>query len=77
MGKTPTELTELKLLRLEDKVVRKRKAVCSYDCVCKHIASTNDLRLDPLLFDTAKINSQRSMDDYMKALGFVHTVTYV
>ena len=63
MGKTPSELTELKLMRLEDKVVRKRKAVCIYDCVCKHIASTNDLRLDPLLFDTAKINSQRYMDD--------------
>lgn len=75
--KTPSELTELKLMRLEDRVVRKKKAVCSYDCVCKRIASTNDLRLDPLLFDTVKINSQRYMDDYMKALGFVHSVTYV
>lgn len=68
---------ELKLMRFEDKIIRKRKTVCNYDCPCKRIAFTNKTRLDPLLFDIRKINSKPYMDDYMKALGISHLVTYV
>ena len=75
--KSRSEMLELKLMRLEDKVVRKRKAVCNYDCQCKLIASTNKIQLDPLLFDIHKINSKKYMNDYMNALGISHIVTYV
>ena len=68
---------ELKLMRLEDKVVRKKHVVCNYDCLCKLIASTNKIQLDPLLFDIQKINSKQYMNDYMKALGLGHIVSYV
>ena len=68
---------ELKLMRLEDKVVRKKHVVCNYDCPCKLIASTNKIQLDPLLFDITKINSKQYMNDYMKALGLGHIVSYV
>ena len=68
---------ELKLMRLEDKVLKKRKAVCNYDCQCKLIAYTNKIQLDSLLFDIKKINSKKYMNDYMNALGISHVVTYV
>ena len=74
---TKTETAELKAMRMEDKVVRRKKAVCNYDCQCKLIAAVNSFRLDPLLFDIRKINSKPYMIDYMKALGLVHSVTYV
>ena len=74
---TKTETAELKAMRMEDKVVRRKKAICNYDCPCKLIAAVNSFRLDPLLFNIRKINSKPYMNDYMKALGLVHSVTYV
>ena len=68
---------ELKAMRQEDKVIRKKKRVCNYDCCCKLIAHVNSQSLDPLLFDIRKINTKKYMNDYMKALGFTHSVTYV
>ena len=67
------EIEECKLMRLEDKVVKRKKTICNYDCNCKLIASINSVQLDPLLFDIDKINSKQ----YMKALGLKHSVTYV
>ena len=71
------EITECKLMRLEDKVIKRKKIICNYDCICKLIASINSIELDPLLFDINKINSKQYMNDYMKALGLKHSVTYV
>ena len=71
------EIAECKLMRLEDKVVKRKKTICNYDCNCKLIASINSVQLDPLLFDIDKINSKQYMNDYMKALGLKHCVTYV
>ena len=68
---------ELKAMRQEDKIIRKKKRVCNYDCYCKLIAHVNSQSLDPLLFDIRKINTKKYMNDYMKALGFTHSVTYV
>ena len=64
-------------MRLEDKVIRKKKAVCNYDCYCKLIAHVNSQQLDPLLFNISKINTKQYINDCMKALGFTHSVTYV
>ena len=64
-------------MRLEDKTIRRKKAVCNIDCLCKLIAAVNSLQLDPLLFNISKINSKAYLNDYMKALGLVHSVTYV
>ena len=63
--------------KTETAELRRKKVVCNYDCQCKLIAAVNLFRLDPLLFDIHKINSKAYMNDYMKALGLVHSVTYV
>ena len=71
------EIAECKLMRLEDKVIKRKKVICNCDCICKLITSINSVQLDPLLFDIDKINSTQYMNDYMKALGLKHSVTYV
>ena len=74
---TKIEMAECKLMRLEDKVIKRKIIICNYDCICKLITSINSVQLDPLLFDIDKINSTQYMNDYMKALGLKHSVTYV
>ena len=55
---TKHESAELKAMRLEDKVMRKKKPVCNYNCYCKLIAHVNSQQLDPLLFNICKTNSK-------------------
>jgi hypothetical protein len=45
--------------------------------IAKLIELLNSIQLDHLLFDIDKINSKQYMNDYMKALGLKHSVTYV
>ena len=64
---------ELKFMRLEDKIIKRKKELCTPECICKCITAANS-KLDRSLFDIPKINSKPYMDDYMKALGLQHSI---
>ena len=67
---------KLKYMRSEDKIIKRKKELCTPECICKRIATANS-KLDRSLFDIPKINSKPYMDDYMKALGLQHTIIYI
>ena len=64
---------ELKCMRSEDKIIKRKKELCAPECICKRIATANS-KLDRSLLNIPKINSKPYMDDYMKALGLQHSI---